>query len=845
MSIQEYKRKRNFAATPEPAKAGARASKHCLFVVQLHHASRRHYDFRLELDGTLKSWAVPKGPSFDPAVKRLAVEVEDHPVSYADFEGDIAKGNYGAGHVDIFDHGTWEPIGNARAGLKNGELKFILHGDVLRGSWVLVRTRKQGSKQQWLLIKHHDEFAGTREADDSVDAKTDRPIALAQRRKTWRSPALAKATSKTKSVPQKAAPTKTRVPTRPSAKPADAKAEPLRDAAFAPELCKAQRAPPQGDHWLHEVKWDGYRIVATVVKGKVRLWSRNAIEWTAKLPELAAAVASLKLKSAQLDGEMIVLRNGRDDFNALQGRLSAENKEPALYMLFDLPYLNGLSYRGVALTARKARLEALLDAHPHPLLRYSEHQIGSGSAIFSQAIKSGLEGIVSKRTDSGYSGTRNGDWIKVKGRPSDEFVVIGYTEPKGARAGIGALLLGTPIKGGYRYVGRVGTGIGDTQLRALRKSLSAAVVEDEPADTTLLPRKDRKSAIWVKPERVIEVYYQGIGGQGLLRQPAFKALREDKGPADLRAPLGAAKSRATTRRAALARNREPAAEDVVITHPQREAFPGTGITKGDVAAYYRAAAARILPEISDRPLSVVRCPDGTGKACFFQKHIGTGWGEHVHGVKIKEKNTSGRYLYINGEAGLLELVQMNVLEIHPWGAYVDDPDHADRIVFDLDPHAAVKWLRVIAAAREVRKQLDSIGLQSFVRTSGGKGLHVVVPLNPPAPWDAVRAFAQGVASALAELHPDEFVAVAGEKNRTDKIFVDWLRNGLGATSVASYSLRARAHAGIAMPLAWEEIGRVKSGDAFTIRNAARRFSKSAKDPWTAIGAVKQALPDMD
>ena len=548
MSIREYKRKRNFTATPEPAKAGTRAGKQRLFVVQLHHASRRHYDFRLELDGTLKSWAVPKGPSFDPAVKRLAVEVEDHRVSYTSFEGDIPKGNYGAGHVDVFDHGTWEPIGNAREGLRNGELKFVLHGDVLRGSWVLVRTRMQGSKQQWLLIKHHDEFAGRREADDSVDAKTDRPLSLAKRRKTWPAPSSA-----TKVVTQAIAAKRGRsgkagVAHDTSAMPEGAKPESLRDAPFAPELCKARDTPPNGSDWLHEVKWDGYRIVAVVVDGKVRFWSRNAIEWTHKLPELAAAIATLQLDRAQLDGEMIVLRNGRDDFNALQGRLADENREPAIYMLFDLPHLNGLSLRGVTLVERKARLAALLEHHPHPLLRYSEHQTGNGDAAFAQATRAGLEGIVSKKCSSGYSGTRNGDWVKVKGRPSDEFVVIGYTEPKGSRSGIGALLLGAPLKRGYRYVGRVGTGFSATQLSSLRKRLKETVIDKEPADTELLPRKDRNSAIWVKPELVVEVWYQGIGGQGLLRQPAFKALREDKRPADLRAQARPVKTATATRR---------------------------------------------------------------------------------------------------------------------------------------------------------------------------------------------------------------------------------------------------------------------------------------------------------
>lgn len=824
--LRDYRRKRDFGATPEPESGGTR-SREPIFVVQLHHASRRHYDFRLELDGALKSWAVPKGPSFDPAVKRLAMQVEDHPLSYATFEGDIPKGHYGAGHVDVFDHGTWEAIGSARAGLRKGELKFILHGDVLRGSWVLVRTPRDG-RPQWLLIKHHDEYAGPKEADDFVDPETDRPIRPAARRRVWKRAPAAKA-GKKKGARKK-----------PGDVAEGAKRETLRAEPFAPELCRSLAAPPRGEDWLHEVKWDGYRLVATVVRGKVRLWSRNAIEWTARVPDIARAIRALELRSAQLDGELIVLGNGRADFNTLQARLSGANAKPLIYMLFDLPHQDGWSLREVPLIERKARLAALLDAKPHAQLRYSEHQVGGGAAVFAQALKAGLEGVVSKRIDSPYRGLRNGDWIKAKGRPSDEFVVIGFTEPKGSRSGIGALLLARPKGKTLRYAGRVGTGFSADQLLALRKRLDALVTDEPPADIDLLSNRERRLATWVDPTLVVEVYHQGIGGQGLLRQPAFKALREDKSPGDV---IAAASVSGVAGRTASV-TPEAAMDEVKITHPEREVFPGTGISKGDVAAYYRAVAQWMLPELAGRPLSVVRCPDGIGAECFFQKHLGRGWGRHVHGVAIREKGGSRKYLCIAEQAGLLELVQMNVLELHAWGAKSDDPDHADRIVFDLDPHANVKWARMRAAARDVRKQLDSIGLTSFLRTSGGKGLHVVVPLDPPAPWDAVKRFAKGIATAMTALRPEQYVDVAGEKNRTDRIFVDWLRNGRGSTSIASYSLRARASAGVAMPIAWEELGRVRGGDAFTIRNAVKRLRALSADPWEAITTTRQSLPDV-
>jgi bifunctional non-homologous end joining protein LigD len=822
MALKEYRRKRNFRNTPEPSGGGSRQDA-LMFVVQLHHASHRHYDFRLEWNGVLKSWAVPKGPSFDPSVKRLAMEVEDHPLSYAMFEGDIPKGNYGAGHVDVYDHGTWEPEGSAREGLAKGDLKFTLHGDVLRGSWVLVRTRRQGSKNQWLLIKHADGYSGPREADDFLDKKKDRPLPPAKRAKVW---------PKEKN--------KIKVDVRETA----GEKETITGEAFAPELCRTQTTAPAGDDWLHEVKWDGYRMLATFAKGKARLWSRNAIEWTHKLPELAKAIASLKLKSVQLDGEMIVLRDGRDDFNALQGRLSSENSDPAMLILFDMPHLNGYSLRNLPLIERKKLLETLLEEHDHPLLRFSAHQIGNGDRVFKEAVDAQREGIVSKRVNSAYVGTRNGDWVKVKGRPSDEFVVIGFTEPKGSRAGIGALLLAKPKKGALVYAGRVGTGFNDEMLRDLRKRLLKLEVKEPKVDIGILPAKDRYGAHWVKPQMVIEVFHQGIGGQGLLRQPAFKTIRVDKSVDDLGESPRAKK--AGTKQPLAKDVRKPSAKKSVplkVSHAERTVYETAGVTKGDVAAYYEAVAPRMLPELIDRPLSVLRCPNGATAKCFVQKHVKPGMGDHIRPLRIEEEDEVREYISIRDEQGLLELVQMNVLEFHPWGAKSDDVEHCDRIVFDLDPHPTVEWKRVIAAARDMKTQLESIGMESFVRTSGGKGLHVVVPLNPACTWDSVRHFTQSVAQAMTALRPKEYVAVMGERNREGRIFIDWLRNGRGATSVGSYSLRARERAGVAMPLSWAELGRIRSGDQFTIKNALERV-KSKRDPWEKITKLWQSLPDL-
>lgn len=860
MGLKEYKRKRDFSATSEPSEGGDTRSKgkQRIFVVQLHHASRRHYDFRLELDGVLKSWAVPKGPSFDPSVKRLAVEVEDHPISYADFAGDIPKGHYGGGHVDVFDSGTWTPQGNPRRSLRDGDLKFELHGNILRGSWVLVRTRVQGSKQHWLLIKHSDGFANEGEADDFPDAKTDRPRA-------------AKTTQKIASELKQSAPPSVLKTAKKIGPPAGLKRESMTNDAFDPELCRPQSSAPTGDNWLHEVKWDGYRLLTTIVRGKPRLWSRNGIEWTNRLPGIAEAVRSLGLKSAQLDGEMVVLRDGRDSFNALQARLSDDadsSDDDVVYMLFDLLYRNGESWRDVALLERKEALAKLIDEHAHDLLRYSQHQLGSGTEVFSQATGAGLEGIVSKRVDSRYSGGRGGDWVKVKTRASDEFVVVGYTEPKGIRPGVGALLLGQLRNGALSYVGRVGTGFDDALLRSLRKQLSSSTVRSAQINVDLLPARDRKAAVWVRPELIVEAFNQGYGGNGLLRQASFKTLREDKTVADLTDGDGATKKDSTKKSrtkpvtragnepsspgSRMKRGNQPskpaeigAESTLTITHPDRVVFKDLNKTKADVADYYKKVAEHLLPGVVGRAISLVRCPGGIGKKCFFQKHVADAPGDHVRNIPIREKDGKALYVGIDDEVGLAELVQMNAIELHPWGGLAASASLCDRIVFDLDPHPSVAWKRVIAGARELRKQLRSIGLESFVRTSGGKGLHVVVPLEPGASWDAAKRFAKAVATALTTLHPQEFVAVAGESNRKDRVFIDWLRNGRGATSVASYSLRARPSAGVSMPLDWGQLGRIKSGDHYNIENAVAAINRRKADPWEGIDSVRQVLPKLE
>lgn len=831
MSLQEYRRKRNFAKTREPSPEGSSRGKgRAIFVVQLHHASRRHFDFRLQVGDVLRSWAVPKGPSFDPKVKRLAVEVEDHPVSYADFEGDIDEG-YGKGHVDTFDRGVWSTSGDAEAQLRKGHLTFELFGERLKGSWHLVRSGKKERQPSWFLIKANDAYVSDVEADDLLDTT----MRESTRRATKKAPAK---------VVAKKAPKSRRVPTATLTRAAGAldgarKAK-ATTAFFAPQLARLREAPPQGDAWLHEVKWDGYRILAGVAGGKVALWSRNALSWNDRLPEIVAAIEGLGLESARLDGELIALdAQGRSDFNALQRTLSGEMQAPLAYMLFDMPYLQGYDLSKVVLTERKALLERLL-SHAPQLLSYSAHNLGDGDRAFAMAMEQKLEGIISKRADGGYRSGRNDDWLKIKRLESDEFAVVGYTPAKGSRLTFGSLLLARPdADGGWTYVGRVGTGFTDEMLRELGKTLAKGgstkpTVRIDAIDPTL------RGALWVPPTAVAEVYYRGIGNKSLLRQPSLKALRVDKAPADLRD----SDRRPTTKRVA----KRPAVDSsvsMVITHPDRVVFPDDGITKQQVVDYYRAVMPWLLPAIADRPTSTIRCPGGIGSPCFFQKHVMAGL-EHVGTAKLKEETgAQAVYLYPKDEAGVIELVQFGAVEFHPWGSHIGSPDIADRVVFDLDPGEDVEWRRVIAAARMVRGFLEELGLVSFVRTTGGKGLHVVVPLNPGADWATVKGFARGFAEALAQLHPLEFVATASKRFRRGRIYLDYLRNGRGATAVASYSLRSRPGAPVAVPLRWDELGRLKSGSAFDLATVPKRLARLKKDPWEGIDEITQDLAAVD
>ena len=847
MKLQEYRRKRNFRQTAEPSPSARAKAGGSIFVVQKHAARRLHYDFRLEIDGVLKSWAVPKEPSFDPSVKRLAVEVEDHPLAYADFEGDIPKGNYGAGHVDCYDRGVWSAEGDVDQQLRKGHLHFTLHGKRLKGSWHLVRGHRKERQPSWFLIKAHDRYS----VEESGEPPST-PTAGKSAKKVAGKKTAAKTAAKT-ARPRRAS-TARRSSLATLAKQAAALPG-ARNAAiaaefFAPELCRLVEQPPRGESWLHEVKWDGYRLLAAIADGEVTLWSRNRIAWTGRVPAIVHALEMLGLDSARLDGELIAIRHGHSDFGTLQQVLSGESRAPLMYALFDLIHLQGHDLSRVPLRQRKELLQRLLAAAPdtQAQLLFSAHHVGGGERMMGLAEQWKVEGIVSKAADSPYRGGRGDDWRKAKLMESDEFAVVGYTPGKGTREGFGSLLLGRPnAKGGWDFAGRVGTGFGAEQLREIATQLRRHVRKSPPVERDTIDPLLR-NATWVAPVVVVEVYFRGYGNHGLLRQPSLKAVRLDKGIGDLGQCDRPAVSTRQRGDKAPARRRTSSAKEpamVTITHPERVIYADLGITKQDVADYYQAVMKSFLPGVAGRPVSVLRCPEGTAGDCFFQKHMMQGL-HHVRGARLKEqRGASAIYLCPDDAEAVLELVQFGAIEFHPWGALANDPGHADLMVFDLDPAPDVKWPRVVAAARLVRKLLGQVGLQSFLRVTGGKGLHVVVPLRPACAWPAVKGFAHAFADALARAWPDEFIAQASKSRREGLIFVDYLRNARGSTSIASYSLRARKGAPVAVPVRWEELGKLKGGDAFDIRTAVQRLKRLRKDPWEGFGEIEQGVEDID
>ena len=844
--LSEYRRKRDFAATPEPAprkggrKTAARDAAQHRYMIHLHHARSRHFDLRLQVGNSLRSWAVPKGPSLDPANKRLAVEVEDHPLGYGNFEGTIPEGHYGAGKVWIWDEGVWAPEGDPAKLLKAGRLHFDLHGSRLHGSWSLVRTHLRGKRPQWLLMKSKDE--AMRKGDEADDT----PLAQWLKRHPAATPGRPKAKSAKKQ------------------KKSSAKRSAL-PATIGLQLAKLTEHAPTGADWLHEVKFDGYRVLLWRNGDEVRITSRGDQDWTKKLERAAAALRALPCASCVLDGELVATdADGHSNFGLLQRRFGEDDQRDSLsVMIFDLLYLDGEDLRTLPQLRRKEQLAALLKQVSAPL-QLTSFVTGHGPKVAGQACANGLEGIISKAASAPYEDGRSEAWLKVKCVQSDEYAVIGYTKGKGSRTALGALLLATPDaerKSGWRYIGRVGTGFNTAMIEDLLGRFKSAPKPKNLKDIPGRAGLRGASPVWVKPELVVETEFRGLTEDGLLRQASLKGLRLDRSIRSLKSShRDIARTRSPLRKAA-AHLPDPEADmpapargkrktgaktqtaETHLSHPERVLFKKPRITKQALADFYTDIADFILPGLVNRPLLLMRCPDGGAGACFFQKHLSPGFPRSVREVMDPTEKT--RWVYIDSLEGLLGLVQMNCLEFHVWGSTVSDLDSADRLVMDLDPAPDVPWKAVVNCALELRQRLQELKLQSYVRTSGGKGLHLVIPVKPAADWETAKGFAHALAETLAQEQPERYVAVASKAKRGGKIFIDYLRNGRGSTAAASYSLRNRPGAPIATPLGWDELPRLRTPDQYRYDNIRRRLSRLGADPWIGIDKLRQSLPSIE
>jgi bifunctional non-homologous end joining protein LigD len=912
--LARYRAMRDFAMTAEPsgssgAKSKPKAGAGLPFVVQKHAATRLHYDFRLGWRGVFKSWAVTKGPSYVVADKRLAVEVEDHPIEYGGFEGTIPKGQYGGGTVMVWDQGTWEPVTDVDEGLRKGQLKFILHGKKLHGHWALIRMKGdrfgEKGKNNWLLIKEHDEYERTADdpaitdesPDSAVTGRTMEQIAAADDH-TWNSyvpekkpPANRSLLTRRTNAP-KAQPPGRPVPPKESPKPAAAlvpdRENLLHDAPrermpgfLSPELASSAEKPPEGDEWLHELKLDGYRIQVHVDekdgKLRARLFTRKGLDWTHRMRDVAEAAAELPVHTAILDGEVVVLNEqGGSSFADLQAAFEEGAPHPLTYYAFDLLHLDGHNLRNLPLERRKTLLEGLLQDHGVGTLRYSSHLRANGGAMFRRACEMGAEGIVSKLATSPWRSERSRFWLKSKCVLQQEFVVGGFTPLSSGGNGIGSLLLGYYSDGNLIYAGRAGTGFTRKTHELLRDRLDA-LRQAKPAFHEL-PAEAKKDAIWVKPSTVIEARFAAWTSDNLVRQAAFLGLREDKDPKEViretagpvpkssgkhqRDEKSSAKSakppaktaqhpapaatapKIETRTPSKSRNDRADVAGVSISHPDKILDEESRLTKLQLAEYYDAVADHLLPHIADRPLSIVRCPEGSGKPCFFQKQIGKGMPAGVDSVPVlvKKGTKPEQYITVSTREGLVGLGQMGVLELHPWGSSNKTLERPDRFIIDLDPDPELPWKRLVASAVEVRELMKHLGLEAFVKSTGGKGLHVVAPIDPDHEWPTFKEFAHHFVLMMERANPKLYLTKMTKSARTGRIFLDYLRNERGATAVAPYSPRARAGARVAVPLTWAELERTDPKQ-FAAANFDEWKARLKRDPWLRMKDVKQHLSD--
>ncbi|WP_036258719.1 DNA ligase D [Methylocapsa aurea] len=842
MALEAYRKKRNFSATAEPR--GDRTPKTSdSFVIQKHDARRLHYDFRLEMDGVLKSWAVAKGPSLVPGEKRLAVHVEDHPLEYRDFEGAIPKGEYGGGAVIIWDRGTWSPIGDAHKGYAKGHLDFELRGEKLGGRWHLVRMqgKPREKRENWLLIKGDDQYARPEGGPDILDehpesAKTGRVIAdVAGEAPSWSS-RTGKSEEKRKA--------------RPSATPASPSGEcrarwipdpaaikgvkkaPLPDFV-EPTLATLVSCPPDGERWLHEIKFDGYRLQARIEAGRVKLLTRSGLDWTETFGgEVVAALRALPIGAALIDGELVVeSHSGASDFAALQADLSVGRNDRFIFYVFDLLYLNGYDLRRLSLIARKDLLEKVV-GDSSGLIRYSSHFEENGALVLRHACRLSLEGVVSKLRDAPYRSGRNKSWVKAKCSARQEFVIGGYARSTTSRRAIGSLVLGVYEGDALRHVGRVGTGFTAAVAEDLFKKLDKMRVQASPF-AERLTAEEARGVRYVRPELAAEVEFRAWTADGNLRHASFRGLREDKLPREIVRETPPSAAPAT----------KPQRRTVKLTHPDRLYWPDDGVTKEGLADYYAEVWRFIAPFIVGRPLALLRCPSGIAGEKFFQKHAWKGLSPNIVLVKDPKEPSAEPLISIGNLDGLIGLVQSAALEIHPWGSTAADWEHPDMIIMDLDPGEDAPWEAVIAAAEETRQRLKDAGLAAFVKTSGGKGLHVASPLKAKAEWPTVKAFTKAIADAMAADSPGRFVSKITKAKRRGKIFVDYLRNQRGATAVAPFSTRARPGAAVSMPLAWDELTSGIGPAYFTVGNTPTRLAALSADPWEGFRAAAAPLEE--
>lgn len=802
--LSEYNRKRDFKITAEPAghspvskgKASALS-----FVIQKHDARNLHYDFRLELDGVLLSWAVPKGPSLDPTQKRLAVHVEDHPLGYGGFEGSIPAGQYGAGDVIVWDRGIWQPHDEPRKAYAAGKLKFTLVGEKLSGDWALVRTRLKGSgdKEQWLLIKEKDRQARPAADYDIVQALPNSVLtdtSVGQARASGRTRKAAKPKKHHTALPEQ----------------------------FSPQLATLVDRAPAGD-WLYEIKFDGYRMLARIREGEVRLFTRNGHDWTERLPRQVKALEALKLKDSWLDGEVVSLNaDGLPDFQARQNAFDIGRSLDIVYYLFDAPFLDGQDQREAPLEERRAALKSALSSSRSKLLRFSEAFAANQRDIFESACDLALEGVIGKRAGSAYVSSRNADWIKLKCRLRQEFVIVGYTRPQGSRSGFGALLLAVNEGAALVYTGRVGTGFDQAALKAIYAKLTALERKTSPLEKPLTSAQAR-GVHWVEPTLVAEVQFAEWTREGVVRQAAFVGLRTDKPVSQIIHELPrTAKS-----------FKQPKAKEthkgVNITHPERVIDPQSGTQKQQLAQFYADTSRWILPFLRGRPVSLLRAPEGIDSEQFFQKHSERLAIPHIKQLDPALDPGHARLLEIDSQNALVGAVQMGTVELHTWGATTDKIETPDLFVLDLDPDPALPWKAMLEAAQLTLSVLDELGLRAFVKTSGGKGLHLIVPLARRDGWDTVKAFAKAIAQFMTQQLPERFTATSGPKNRVGKIFIDYLRNARGASTVAAYSVRARPGLPVSVPVSRDELKDLRGAQQWTVANLHRRLQGLKEDPW--------------